>query len=112
MKARVSQLFEVRQHEFANFSLPCEGHFNLLVYFFSFFVGRRTAYLKGGLDKVLYFYGSTSFSRHFRWSICWIVILMPCQIVEVTKVWHYRLQIEFRLDVKEGWYNRKTKKKL
>ena len=25
MKARVCQLFEVCQHEFANFSLPCEG---------------------------------------------------------------------------------------
>ena len=25
MKARVCQLFEVRQHEFANLSLPCEG---------------------------------------------------------------------------------------
>ena len=25
MKARVWQLFEVCQHEFANFSLPCEG---------------------------------------------------------------------------------------
>ena len=28
MKARVCQLFEGRQHEFANFSLPCEGRFN------------------------------------------------------------------------------------
>ena len=27
MKARVCQLFEVCQHEFANFSLPCEGRF-------------------------------------------------------------------------------------
>ena len=25
MKARVCQLFEVRQNEFANFNLPCEG---------------------------------------------------------------------------------------
>ena len=25
MKARVCQLFEVFQHEFTNFSLPCEG---------------------------------------------------------------------------------------
>ena len=27
MKARVCELFEVRQHEFTNFSLPCEGRF-------------------------------------------------------------------------------------
>ena len=29
MKARVCQLFEVFQHEFANFSLPCEGRLRL-----------------------------------------------------------------------------------
>ena len=31
MKARVWQLFEVCQHEFANFSLPCEGRFRFRV---------------------------------------------------------------------------------
>ena len=29
MKARACQLFEVCQHEFANFSLPCEGRLRL-----------------------------------------------------------------------------------
>ena len=30
MKARVCQHFEVFQHEFANFSLPCEGRFSVI----------------------------------------------------------------------------------
>ena len=30
MKARVCQLFEVCQHEFANFSLPCEGRLGVV----------------------------------------------------------------------------------
>ena len=30
LKARVCQHFEVFQHEFANFSLPCEGRFTVV----------------------------------------------------------------------------------
>ena len=41
MKARVCQLFEVLQHEYASFSLSCEGRFSVIycvsVVAFSFF---------------------------------------------------------------------------
>ena len=50
MKARVWQLFEVCQHEFTNFSLPCEGRFS-----FSFILFMSSALITFSVSCI-YFY--------------------------------------------------------
>ena len=52
MKARVCQLFEVRQHEFANLSLPCEGRFNLAIWGFRDGTFLRFCYICKSKNKV------------------------------------------------------------